>query len=238
MISYQIGSRCPTAHYFDVAIDIPQPDPEGQMLRLPNWLPGSYLIRDFSRHLLDLSAETVDHLLQIEQLDKSNWRIESCETPIRISYRVYAKDLSVRGAHLDHSHGYFNGSCVFLEVLGQSEQPCEVWIERPERDDCQSWQLATSMKRKLSTVDEPALSGQFGLHQALDYDDLIDHPVEMGEFTRIAFEACGVPHEIILTGRFECDESRLKTESAGQLYRCVTTASHVYLYNEILRSLR
>ena len=51
----------------------------------------------------------------------------------------------------------------------------------------------------------------FGLYEALDYDDLIDHPVEMGDFTLIAFEACGVPHDIVLTRSF-----RVRRASASQ----------------------
>ena len=56
MIRYQITSRNPSSHYFDVSISIDKPDPAGQQLRLPNWIPGSYMIRDFARNLLDLRA--------------------------------------------------------------------------------------------------------------------------------------------------------------------------------------
>jgi predicted metalloprotease with PDZ domain len=203
MIRYQIGSRHPASHYFDVSISIEHPDPSGQALRLPNWIPGSYMIRDFARNLLDLRAADAAGNVVIEQIDKSNWRVAPCAGELTLSYRVYANDLSVRAAHLDHSHGYYNGSSVFLEVLGQSEQPCEVRIERPGGAGCADWRVATALRRKQA---EPY---EFGLYEALDYDDLIDHPVEMGCFTRVAFEACGVPHDIILSGRFDCDEARL-----------------------------
>ena len=206
MIRYQISSRNPVSHYFDVSIRIDNPDPAGQQLRLPNWIPGSYMIRDFARNLLDLAARDQAGDLAIEQIDKSNWRVAPCSGELSVTYKVYAKDLSVRAAHLDHSHGYFNGSSVFVEVLGQGDQPCEVLIEKPEADFSVDWKLATSLGRK------QAAAYDFGLYEALDYDDLIDHPVEMGAFTRIAFDACGVPHDIILTGRFECDQARLATD--------------------------
>jgi predicted metalloprotease with PDZ domain len=206
MIRYQIGSRLPASHYFDVSIGIPHPDPTGQALRLPNWIPGSYMIRDFARNLLDLRATGAGAKLEIQQIDKSNWRVEPCQGELTLSYRVYANDLSVRAAHLDHTHGYYNGSSVFLEVIGQSENACEVLIERPDADSYGDWRVATSLKPKQA---EPY---DFGLYEALDYDDLIDHPVEMGCFTRIAFEACAVPHDIILSGRFECDEVRLAAD--------------------------
>ena len=206
MIRYQITSNNPGGHYFDVRIEIPEPDPDGQRLRLPNWIPGSYMIRDFTRNLLDLSASGGGERLAIEQLDKSNWRVAACAAALVIEYRVYARDLSVRAAHLDHTHGYYNGSSVFLEVVGQSDRPCEVSIDKPAADYCADWRVATSLPRK------QAEAYAFGLYQAEDYADLIDHPVEMGTFTRIGFEACGVAHDIILSGRFSCDEDRLAAD--------------------------
>jgi predicted metalloprotease with PDZ domain len=211
MIRYQITSNNPVTHYFDVTIQIDKPDPKGQLLRLPNWLPGSYMIRDFSRNIIDLSARSTAGEVRITQQDKSNWTVEgttdSLNTEaITIGYKVYAKDLSVRGAHLDHSHGYYNGSSVFLEVVGQSDLPCEILITKPPVVQCQNWQVATSLPFKGKTRFE------FGLFEAQDYDELIDHPVEMGEFACISFEACGVPHDVILTGRYQCDEERLKQD--------------------------
>ena len=206
MIRYQITSGNPASHYFDVSIRIDSPDAEGQALRLPNWIPGSYMIRDFARNLLDMRASCDDEPLAIEQLDKSNWRVAACDGQLLVEYKVYAKDLSVRAAHLDDTHGYYNGSSVFLEVLGQSNQVCEVQIDRPSPEYCSAWRVATSLRRKQVEAFD------FGLYGALDYDDLIDHPVEMGEFVHIDFEACGVPHDIVLTGRFECDSARLAAD--------------------------
>ena len=145
MIRYQITSRAPASHYFDVSIQIDEPDPEGQLLRLPNWIPGSYMVRDFARNILDLRAFAGEREIAIEQIDKSSWRVAGNVGAVTLAYKVYAWDLSVRAAHLDHTHGYYNGSSVFLEVVGQSDRPCEVLIERPAADDCRDWQLATSL---------------------------------------------------------------------------------------------
>ncbi len=203
MVRYRITSQNPATHYFNVSIVIESPDPAGQSLRLPNWIPGSYMIRDFSRHLIDMSASCEAESLAIDQIDKSNWRVEPCSGVLILEYLVYARDLSVRGAHLDHSHGYYNGTSVFLEVIGLAQQPCEILIEKPAAEACLNWRLATTLAAKDA---EPF---GFGLFVAEDYDDLIDHPVEMGEFQQTRFEACGVPHDIIFSGRFGCDEIRL-----------------------------
>ena len=203
MLRYHITSQNPVTHYFNVSIDIDKPDPDGQRLQLPNWIPGSYMIRDFSRHLIDIRASCEGRRLAIDQIDKSSWRVEPCSGELKIEYLVYARDLSVRGAHLDHTHGYYNGTSVFMEVVGQSQQPSEVLIDKPPVDIAVNWQLATTLR----AIDIDA--DGFGVYQAEDYDDLIDHPVEMGAFMRLQFEACDVPHEVILTGRFECDTGRL-----------------------------
>ena len=117
MIRYQITSRNPTTHYFNIQIQIENPDPQGQCLRLPNWIPGSYMIRDFAKNLIALEAFCGDGPLSMAQLDKSNWQLAPCDQTVTVKYLVYAKDLSVRGAHLDHTHGFYNGTSVFLEVL-------------------------------------------------------------------------------------------------------------------------
>ncbi len=164
------------------------------------------MIRDFSRHLIDITAFSQGNRLTIDQIDKSSWRVEPCSGELRMNYLVYAHDLSVRGAHLDHTHGYYNGTSVFLEVLGQSQQACEILIEKPAVESSSKWRLATTLET-VETEDDG-----FGLYQATDYDDLIDHPVEMGEFIQLQFIACGVPHDIVLTGRFECDTERLSSD--------------------------
>ena len=204
MIRYQITSLNPATHYFEIQLLIDNPDPSGQCLRMPNWIPGSYMIRDFAKNIVSMSAYSGDTSLAIEQIDKSNWRLEPCAGPLQVEYQVYAWDLSVRGAHLDQTHGYYNGTSVFLEVIGRSQETCEVSIVRPSADYCSHWELATT----LPAINAPAFG--FGLYLASDYDELIDHPVEMGKFTRIRFEACGIPHDVILSGRFQCDEARLK----------------------------
>ena len=206
MVRYHITSQNPATHYFNVSLSIDRPDPAGQSLRLPNWIPGSYMIRDFSRHIIDMRASCGGERPGIDQIDKSNWRVEPCNGLLTIEYLVYARDLSVRGAHLDHSHGYYNGTSVFVEVIGRTQEPCEVLIEKPGTDTCQNWRLATTLKAKQAEAFD------FGLYLAENYDDLIDHPVEMGEFQQVRFEACGVPHDIILTGRYSCDAGRLASD--------------------------
>jgi predicted metalloprotease with PDZ domain len=203
LIRYQICPVHPQAHIFEITLTVDRPTPEGQALTMPSWIPGSYMIRDFARHVVSLDARAGDRPLAVAKIDKQTWQLPPVDGPVTVTYRVYAWDLSVRGAHLDTTHGYFNGPCVFLAAMGHEDQPCEVTIVAPAGAEFATWRLATGM---------PRLSGaelDFGVFQADNYDALIDYPVEMGHFEHARFEACGVPHDVVLTGRFRVDLERL-----------------------------
>ena len=203
MICYQICPTSPEAHLFTVKIEISEPDPKGQKLALPAWIPGSYMIRDFAKNIVTLAATCNGARIQTRKLDKQTWQCAPCAGVLRLEYQVYAWDLSVRSAHLDSTHGYFNGTSVFLRVVGKEKEPCRVEISPPEGKRYQSWRVATT----LPSAGAPCLG--FGLYQAEDYAALIDHPVEMGRFSLESFEVAGVPHDIAITGRHRADLERL-----------------------------
>jgi predicted metalloprotease with PDZ domain len=207
-IRYRIIPKSPEAHLFEVSVTVADPDPQGQCFALPAWIPGSYLVRDFSRHIVTLRAIRGDNpargaALAVTKQDKHTWRVAPTAGPVTVTCEVYAWDLSVRGAHLDTTHGFFNGTSVFLRVLGQEDRRCEVELVRPAGRRYAAWEVATAMTRRRA----PAWG--FGLYSAESYDELIDHPVEMGTFTRATFSARGVPHDIVITGRHRADMGRL-----------------------------
>jgi predicted metalloprotease with PDZ domain len=201
--SYRIVAADPNAHLFEVACTVRQPDPSGQRFRLPAWIPGSYLIREFARHFVSVRAECNGRPLPIRKESKDCWRAAPCNGSISVIAEVYANDLSVRTAYLDRTRGYFNGPAVFLLPEGRESAPCIVDIVAPREPDCARWQVATTLDR------EAAPPWGFGTYRASDYDALIDHPVEMSDFTRVAFEAGGVVHDVVITGRHGADVERL-----------------------------
>ncbi len=221
MNRYRIQPSAPKAHIFSVKLTIPVPDPTGQRLTLPAWIPGSYMIRDFARNIISLNASCNGEEVTAIKIDKQTWECGSCNGELEIRYQVYAWDLSVRSAHLDTTHGYFNGTSVFLKVVGQESISCEVEIEPPEGDDFSEWRVATTLARK------QAEQLGFGLYQADSYDELIDHPVEMGSFTLAGFELNGTPHEIAITGRHHCDMERLCRDLQK------ICATHVEMFGEL-----
>ncbi|MCB1953859.1 MAG: peptidase M61, partial [Rhodocyclaceae bacterium] len=145
MIHYEVNLKSPQAHLFQVVLDVPDPDPAGQMVSLPAWIPGSYMIRDFARNIVTLSALTGQQQLHVNKIDKQTWRVDPCEGALQIIYDVYAWDLSVRGAYLDLSRGFITGTSLFLRVHGQDSNPCTVTFGRPTGDAFQDWRLATTL---------------------------------------------------------------------------------------------
>jgi predicted metalloprotease with PDZ domain len=123
-----------------------------------------------------------------------------------VSIEVYALDQSVRGAYLDRRRGYFNGACLFLAAEDREREAVEMILE-PSAEACTAgWRVATAMQ----PVDTDARG--FGSYRASDYDELIDHPVEISEFASVPFQAAGVPHRLVIAGRHESDLARVASD--------------------------
>lgn len=206
-IHYTIVPRDLAGHLFNVTLTVANPDPDGQTFALPAWIPGSYMIREFARNIVRIRAERAGAAVALTKLDKHTWRAAPGTGPLTLHYEVYAWDLSVRAAHLDQTHGFFNGTSVFLRVVGQEATAHQVDIQRPADAAARTWRVATSMK------EAGAKRYGFGTYGAANYDELIDHPVEMGNFELATFEAHGIPHDIVITGRVpNLDMARLQAD--------------------------
>ncbi|MBK8326409.1 MAG: M61 family metallopeptidase [Moraxellaceae bacterium] len=198
---YTIKAYQPSQHFFQVSLLIRQPDPQGQIVWLPNWILGSYMIRDFARHIVSVRAKTSQGLLlDVKKLTKNQWQVAAHDGQITLDYEVYAWDLSVRGAHLDQTHGYFNGTCLLLAVQGQEEKLHQLSLYEPENVN---WRVATTLTKQ--QVDAKG----FGTYQADNYLELVDNPVEMADFTELHFNVANTPHSMVITGQHRADTQRL-----------------------------
>ena len=180
------------AHLFHVTLTLQNPAPD-QRVSLPVWIPGSYLVREFSKNLQRLEARQGQQTLEVAQLDKCSWKI-SCipGRTLVLRYEVCAFDSSVRAAWLDASRGFFNATSLCLRVAGQTDSPHELTLVATPA--VKRWSVATGLAPVKVTANG------FGTYSAVDYDELADCPVEMGNFWSGAFVACGVPHRFVVTG--------------------------------------
>ena len=166
---------------------------ENQQFSLPSWIPGSYLIREFSKEIVKISAQQNGKVKKLVQLDKNTWTCNSStDGELTLRYWIYARDPSVRTAWLDIDRGFFNGSSVFMHFVNFSESKHQVTIHQPALNP--KWKLATGLKAvKIS-------KNGFGQYEAQNYAELIDCPAEIGEFWSGEFTACGVVHRVVVSG--------------------------------------
>ncbi len=202
---YRVEAADPAAHLFHVTLTVPQPQ-AGQRVSLPAWIPGSYLVREFARHLQRLGARQDGRPVTVQQLDKATWQVDCVpSSPLVLTYEVYAFDNSVRTAWLDSQRGFFNGTSLCLRVHGQAQEPHELELVSPRAYP--HWEAVTGL--------EPLKTGKrgFGTYLAQDYDELVDCPVELGAFASAEFRAGGVPHRLVVAGATEAlDTDRLAAD--------------------------
>ena len=176
------------SHHFRVTLTVPQPAAQ-QQVSLPAWIDGSYMVRDFARHLSGLQARQGAKAVVLQQLDKSTWQADcSGRAALVLQYRVYAFDTSVRSAFLDSRRGFFNTTSLCLRVHGRDHGPQRLQLGRLPA----GWQVATAMPTAPDSTPR--------CWQAADYAELADHPFELGSFWRSNFTAGGVLHEMVVAG--------------------------------------
>lgn len=204
MIEHRVEIDDLHAHRFAVTLTVPHPAAL-QRLALPVWIPGSYLVREFARHVLSIEARQGRTPCTVEPLDKCRWQVRCTgRAALVVRFVVYAHDASVRTAFLDATRGFFNGTSVCLQVEGRTGEPQRLVVGRLPR----GWQVATAMTPE--AVDEHGV----GAYTAADYDELVDHPFTLGRFWSGRFDAGGVPHRLVVTGAWpDFDGERLLADA-------------------------
>ncbi|BEU95568.1 M61 family metallopeptidase [Acidovorax sp. DW039] len=191
-IHYEVVPANLQAHLFQITLTVASPLAR-QVVSLPVWIPGSYLVREFAKNLQNLQARQGRRSVALQQTDKHTWVAEcKAQEPLVLTYEVCAYDNSVRTAWLDADRGFFNGTSLCLRVHGQ-EQAAHTLQVSPTAATA-AWSVATGLQ-PLKTTRKG-----FGLYGAAHYDELVDCPVEMGDFWVGRFTACGIPHQFVVAG--------------------------------------
>jgi predicted metalloprotease with PDZ domain len=189
-LHYRVEAADLHAHLYGVTLTVAQPTAQ-QRVSLPVWIAGSYMVREFSKQLVGITARQGTRAVAVQQIDKCTWQLD-CQagSSVTLHYQVHAHDDSVRTAWLDAQRGFFNGTSLCLQVAGQTEQPHQLELIAPQPH----WQVATGLKPL--KVDRQG----FGTYVAADYDELVDCPVEMGHFWFGTFSAGGIEHRFVVAG--------------------------------------
>jgi predicted metalloprotease with PDZ domain len=219
MISYTISMPEPHTHLFFVTIEVDAVADRTLDLALPVWTPGSYMVRDFARHVQSFAASAGQQQLEWRKADKSTWRVTTGGAGhITVSYQVYAFELSVRTSYLDGQRAAFTPATLCMYVPDRTDEPLAMHVVAPPE-----WRVSTGLdlaEETTGTVRE--LTGlNHGTHffvrrstfRADDYDHLVDAPFFCGEHRLLTFEVDGIPHEIALDGRGNQDEQRILADT-------------------------
>jgi predicted metalloprotease with PDZ domain len=207
-INYKLSMPNPKSHYYHVEIELVNFKEKQIKVKLPVWAPGSYMVRDFSKHVDLVKARNENgSALKVQKSDKNTWVIDRDKaTRVIVNYEVYAFDLTVRTSFLDHTHGYVNGTSVFMYVDGYKHLNgrLDVFPHPSFRD------VSTSLK---PAVEAMAADGVFSFRFD-DYDQLVDCPMEIGNHEKFDFMAAGIKHRVVIYGEGNQDVERLKTDMA------------------------
>ena len=198
-IHYQVAMPQPESHLFEVTLQVQGWQKSVLDLKMPVWTPGSYLVREYAKHLQDFSADAGDQrqALPWHKLGKNHWQIETATaSKISVRYRIFANELSVRTNHLDSTHGYFNGAALFFFIPGFEKQAIRVTIALPKA----GWRVTTPLS---------PISGEANTFEAKDFDTLVDSPFEIGSQREYDFEVLGKPHQLAIWGQGNADPERI-----------------------------
>ena len=146
-IQYTIWPADLHGHRYRVKLHIAKPNPEGQILQMPAWIPGSYLIRDFSKHIEEIKAYSVEGTkkkIALKRINNDQWCLPKVSGAVEVHTTVYAYDSSVRAAYLDTERAFFNASSLCLEVKGQKNLPCSLAVVAPEEGFADHWSVQAS----------------------------------------------------------------------------------------------
>ncbi len=201
-ISFTVAMQRPHTHLFDVDIAIKRTanGPQEEALVMPVWTPGSYLVREFARHVQDFAAaDAAGQPLKWEKTNKDTWRVvTNGAREWHATYRVYANELSVRTSELNSSHAFWNNANLLMYLEGFLKSPSTVRVLAPD-----VWKVATGL---------PPVLGQKNTFCAENFDVLYDSPFEASNFKTIVFNVKGVPHRIVIDGEGNYDPERMRRD--------------------------
>lgn len=189
-IHYIVSMPYPKSHLFTIRLNIENWRKNILDLKMPVWTPGSYLVREYSRHLQNFKANSTENQRQLDwqKQAKNHWQIDTKNHEnITIEYQIYANDLTVRTNHLDETHGYFNGAALFFYLPNYQQLPLKISIEPP----FSHWHISTSL---------PQISDTKNTFLAEDFDSLVDSPFEIGTQKIAHFTVENKPHQWVIWG--------------------------------------
>ena len=188
-IRYRLSVPAPHTHYLEVRADIPTGGRSDVELMMAVWTPGSYLIREYERHVENVTAvDESGTALAVTKTRKNRWSFATgAERQIVVTYRVYGREMSVRTNWIEAGFALINGAPTFLTLADAQVRPHEIELTLPS-----SW------SRVLTSL--PPIAGSLNCFRADSYDQLVDSPILAGNPAVYDFEIDGRLHRLVNEG--------------------------------------
>ena len=189
-IRYTLSFPAPHTHYVEVEALVPTDGKPAIELMMAVWTPGSYLVREFSRHVESVTAESGGLARVVVKTAKNRWRVATGGAPaVVVRYRVYGREMSVRTNFIESDFALLNGAPTFLTLADeQPPRPHEVLLKLPP-----SWQSS------MTGLPGPR-DGAPHHYIAADFDTLVDSPIVAGNPAIHEFTVQGKPHYLVNVG--------------------------------------
>lgn len=213
-LAYKLLIESPSTHQVRVIISGKKESNENFLdFFLPRWSPGSYLMREYSRHISGIKAETNSgERLFLEQTDISTFHIDWNKSDLKnsqkdadsftVSYNVFCHELTVRTSHVDDSHAFLHLPTLLMGVLGKNLENPTIELAFPP-----AWSKVTTGLKDISTKREVFI------YSAHNYDELIDSPIEIGCQETDGFEVDGIPHDVVFYGSILPHKENIKEDT-------------------------
>ena len=202
-IAYTVSMTKPWTHLLEVEMRLKwATGPQSVELKMPVWTPGSYLVREYARHVQDLSVKASSGgSIAWRKTKKNTWQVDAKgANDIVVSYRVYSNELTVRTNELNDDHGFWNNSALLFFPKDHLRAPSTVTVKPYGK-----WKVATGL---------PAVAGQSNTFRAANFDILYDSPFEVSDFKETSFDVRGKKHRIVMSGEGNYDLTRMAVDFA------------------------
>jgi predicted metalloprotease with PDZ domain len=207
-ISYELRMPRPQNHYFQVEMKVKGVKQKTALVKLPVWAPGSYMVREFSRHINTVKAFALSGgELKVIKTAKNAWEVmlDGCDG-FSVKYDVYAFETGVRTSFLDETHGFVSGPSLFMYLDGKKELGGNLTIHLPT-----AFKKVSTGLTRIESTDSKASIQRFSFDS---YDQLVDCPIEIGNQIEFEFTAAGVVHLVCMYGVGNYNPDQLKKDMA------------------------
>ena len=225
-IGFTVSMSKPSTHLLEVEMRLKWPEGRKVVeLKMPVWTPGSYLIREYARHVQDFKAvNPKGDPLPWQKISKNSWRISGeDQNEFVVTYRVYANELTVRTNELNDSHAFWNNAALLMYPANHLNAPSQVTVRPFEK-----WKVATGL---------PEVAGKANTFKAENFDVLYDSPFEVSNFVETTFSVRGVPHRVVITGEGNYDLKQIAidagkiAEEGAKMFGSLPMENYLFIVN-------